>query len=34
LSPGQKVVDRHARRTISRELGHEREQVTSIYLGR
>lgn len=34
LSPGQKVVDRHARQTISRELGHEREQITSVYLGR
>ena len=34
LSPGQKMVDRHARQTISRELGHEREQITSVYLGR
>ncbi len=34
LSPGQKVVDRHARQQISRELGHEREQITSVYLGR
>jgi site-specific recombinase XerD len=34
LSPGQKVVDRRARQTISRELGHEREQITSVYLGR
>lgn len=34
LSPGQKVMDRHARQTISRELGHEREQITSVYLGR
>jgi len=34
LSPGQKVVDRHARQRISQELGHEREQITSIYLGR
>jgi len=34
LSPGQKVIDRHARQTISRELGHEREQITSVYLGR
>lgn len=34
LSPGQKLVDRHARQTISRELGHEREQITSVYLGK
>ena len=34
ISPGQKVVDRHARQSISRELGHEREQITSVYLGR
>ncbi len=34
LSPGQKVLDRHARRTISLELGHIREQITSVYLGR
>ena len=34
LSPGQKVMDRQARRTISQELGHLREQITSVYLGR
>ena len=34
LSPAQKDLDREARLTISRELGHEREQVTSIYLFR
>ena len=34
LSAGQKVIDRHARQTISRELGHEREQISSIYLAR
>lgn len=34
LSPGQKVLDRHARRTVSLELGHIREQITSVYLGR
>ena len=34
LSPGQKVMDRQARRTISRELGHIREQITSVYVGR
>jgi hypothetical protein len=32
LSPGQKVMDRVARRTISQELGHIREQMTSVYL--
>ena len=34
LSPGQKVLDRHARQQISQELGHDREQITSVYLGR
>jgi integrase len=34
LTKDQKANDREARLTISRELGHEREQVTSIYLGR
>jgi site-specific recombinase XerC len=34
LTPAQKAIDREARLTISRELGHEREQVTAIYLGR
>lgn len=34
LSPGQRAIDREARLTISQELGHEREQVTAIYLGR
>ena len=34
LSPGQKVMDRHARKTISHELGHIREQITSVYVGR
>lgn len=34
LSPGQKVMDRQARRTVSRELGHIREQITSVYLSR
>jgi hypothetical protein len=29
-----KAVDREARLTISRELGHEREQISAIYLGR
>ncbi len=34
LTQEQKTVDRQARLTISQELGHEREQITSIYLGR
>jgi site-specific recombinase XerC len=34
LTPEQKGVDRETRLTISRELGHEREQVTAVYCGR
>ena len=34
LSPEQKAVDRELRLIISRELGHEREQITAVYLGR
>ena len=34
LTPAQKAIDRDARLTISRELGHEREQITAVYLGR
>jgi hypothetical protein len=34
LSPEQKTVDHEARLTISSELGHGREQITAIYLGR
>ena len=34
LSADQKVIDRQARLTSSRELGHEREQTTAVYLGR
>lgn len=34
LTPEQKQIDREARLTISRELGHNREQVAGIYLGR
>ena len=34
LTPQQKAIDRQARLTISRELGHEREQITAVYLGR
>lgn len=34
LTPEQKAIDREARLTISNELGHEREQITAVYLGR
>ena len=34
LNLAQKTVDHEARLTISRELGHEREQITVVYLGR
>jgi len=34
LSPGQKVMDHHARQTISLELGHIRPQISSVYLNR
>jgi integrase len=34
LTPQQREADREARLTISRELGHEREQVTTAYLGK
>lgn len=34
LSPEEKKVDLEARLQISQELGHEREQITAVYLGR
>jgi hypothetical protein len=34
LTAEQKRADHHARQLISRELGHEREQITAVYLGR
>jgi len=34
LSPEQREIDREARLTISRELGHERNAVTTAYLGK
>ncbi len=34
LTPDQRELDREARLTISAELGHEREQITAVYLGR
>lgn len=34
LTPAQRTIDREARLAISAELGHEREQITAVYLGR
>jgi hypothetical protein len=34
LTPHQRELDRRARLAISHELGHEREQITGVYLGR
>jgi site-specific recombinase XerC len=34
LLPEQKALDRQARLTVSAELGHSREQITAVYLGR
>ncbi len=34
LTATQREVDRQARVQVSRELGHEREQITAVYLGR
>jgi integrase len=34
LTPAQRVQDTKARQTISRELGHERPSIVSVYLGR
>lgn len=34
LNQSQRALDLHARLTISQELGHERTQITSVYLGR
>jgi integrase len=34
LTPEQRDQDRGTRLIISRELGHEREQITAVYLGR
>jgi hypothetical protein len=34
LPPEQRALDRDVRLTISRELGHERLQIVSVYLGR
>lgn len=34
FSPEQKAIDTEARLTVSHELGHNREQITAVYLGR
>jgi integrase len=34
LTSAQRELDQRARREISRELGHEREQIVSVYVGR
>ncbi len=34
LTAEQREADRRARREVSSELGHEREQITTVYLGR
>jgi hypothetical protein len=34
LTPGQKTIDRTVRLQISQELGHNREAITAVYLGR
>lgn len=34
LTPAQRDTDAQARQEISRELGHERTQITAVYLGR
>jgi hypothetical protein len=34
LTLAQQETDRQARLAISRELGHMREQITAVYLGR
>jgi hypothetical protein len=34
LSPAQRSLDHEARLTISEELGHEREAISAVYLGR
>lgn len=34
LKPEQQIKDTFARQTISRELGHERIEVVTVYLGK
>ena len=33
LTPAQRLLDQEARRVISKELGHERAQIVSVYIG-
>ena len=33
-TPEQKAIDREARMAVSAELGHGREEITAVYLGR
>ncbi len=34
LTPGERIIEHQARLEVSREMGHNREQITSVYLGR
>jgi hypothetical protein len=34
LTPAQRAIDRRVRLQVSAELGHGREQITTVYLGR
>jgi hypothetical protein len=34
VAPPQKALDRKVQLRISPEMGHEREQITAVYLGR
>jgi hypothetical protein len=34
LTLPQKALDREVRLRINQEMGHEREQITAVYLGR
>jgi hypothetical protein len=34
LTPEQLAIDREARLIVSAELGHAREEITAVYLGR
>jgi hypothetical protein len=34
LNHVQRILDHNARQTISYELGHERPEITAVYLGR
>lgn len=34
LAPEQRVIDHEARLEVSHEIGHGREQISALYLGR